>query len=343
GGGGAVGGVPEGVAQQRDVLVLPVDLVGGEPAAELRPHAEQLEEAGRGLEPHRLLRVAVAGHRDVPPLVGGDVLERPGVGAVVEEAARRDAVLELAQAVLLLDRDEPVELGEVERPDQQVVDDAEHRAAGAETQRQREHRDQREPGLLGEDPDREAHVLEQGHGDGRCHGRATGEGKDFGQMRPLAVPILGLARPTRGSQWRPMGRGRSGQKIIRVFPGAAVALPGRMRSLLSLLLLAACTPMTQPGWYAVAPGERHVRINGAELDGRGLQTLAQLEARSGQRTPDGDYWYDARSGAAGRWGGPVAAVLPAGAGPGGPPPPHPPGRGTRGFITRPAAPPIPPP
>jgi hypothetical protein len=74
-------------------------------------------------------------------------------------------------------------------------------------------------------------------------------------------------------------------------------------------------PEAVPGQGAAAQGPvaaRQMRWNGVALDGRGLEIVAQLEAQYQTRIPDGDYWYDARSGAAGMWGGPAAAVLPAG-------------------------------
>jgi hypothetical protein len=56
---------------------------------------------------------------------------------------------------------------------------------------------------------------------------------------------------------------------------------------------------------------RAIRFNGRALDAAQLQTFARIEQAIG-RIPDGDYWYDPRSGASGRWGGPALAFLPAG-------------------------------
>src|SRR5262245_3610007 len=81
-----------------------------------------------------------------------------------------------------------------------------------------------------------------------------------------------------------------------------------------------------------APGNtRHIRFNGRELQGNELQTIAMLEMRYGP-IPDGAYWYDAATGAAGMWGGPVAAVLPAGLSLGGRLPADASGGG-QGFLT----------
>lgn len=48
--------------------------------------------------------------------------------------------------------------------------------------------------------------------------------------------------------------------------------------------------------------------------------VERMERMQGVRIPDGRYWYDNRSGAAGIWGGPTLAILPAGLGLGGPMP-----------------------
>lgn len=55
--------------------------------------------------------------------------------------------------------------------------------------------------------------------------------------------------------------------------------------------------------------QRRITFNGGRLDQLGWRVLEQLEAYSGTRLPDGDYWYDARAGVAGRWGGPAAVLI----------------------------------
>jgi hypothetical protein len=71
----------------------------------------------------------------------------------------------------------------------------------------------------------------------------------------------------------------------------------------------------KPSKAAAAPGtaasSRAIRFNGRALEPAELRTLEQLERFIG-RIPDGDYWYDPRTGASGRWGGPALAFLPAG-------------------------------
>jgi hypothetical protein len=57
-----------------------------------------------------------------------------------------------------------------------------------------------------------------------------------------------------------------------------------------------------------------------------------IERMYGKPTPEGDYWYDPVSGAAGGWGGPALGFLPAGLQLGGPLPPNASGGG-RGTLT----------
>lgn len=70
------------------------------------------------------------------------------------------------------------------------------------------------------------------------------------------------------------------------------------------LVLACAAPLC-----ALAADE--VQINGRPLDEAQRKTLAALEQRIGP-VPPGAYWYDVRTGVAGRWGGPVAVFLPPG-------------------------------
>jgi TolB-like protein len=78
---------------------------------------------------------------------------------------------------------------------------------------------------------------------------------------------------------------------------------------------AAAAPARSAGPARVA--ERGVRFNGRALSEEQARTLGRLELAIG-RLPDGEYWYDARTGASGRWGGPTLAFLPAGLDLGGP-------------------------
>jgi hypothetical protein len=78
-------------------------------------------------------------------------------------------------------------------------------------------------------------------------------------------------------------------------------------------------PATTPSGTAsaTAPAARTLQFNGHAATAQDLEILGQLEARWGVRLPDGAYWYDNASGAAGPWGGPMGGLVPAGLGLGG--------------------------
>jgi hypothetical protein len=77
---------------------------------------------------------------------------------------------------------------------------------------------------------------------------------------------------------------------------------------------------------------RAITFNGVPASERDLATVARLEQQWRQRVPSGDYWYDDRTGAVGRWGGPTLGMIPAGLGLGGPLPPNASGGGN-GMVT----------
>lgn len=66
-----------------------------------------------------------------------------------------------------------------------------------------------------------------------------------------------------------------------------------------------------------APVGRQLTFNGAPARPQDLAALAQYEQAWGVQIPDGAYWYDDRSGAAGLWGGPTRGFLRPGLGLGG--------------------------
>jgi hypothetical protein len=77
---------------------------------------------------------------------------------------------------------------------------------------------------------------------------------------------------------------------------------------------------------------RNIKFNGRALTEEQMAKLQLVERAFGVRLPDRDYWYDNRSGAAGIWKGPAAALLPAGLGLGGAMPAECSGGGTGVFI-----------
>ncbi len=80
------------------------------------------------------------------------------------------------------------------------------------------------------------------------------------------------------------------------------------------------------------PGGRRITFNGRNLTDREMAVLTLLELRLNSRLPDGNFWYDSRSGAAGIWGGPALALLPAGLTLGGPMPANCSRGGTHVFV-----------
>jgi hypothetical protein len=85
---------------------------------------------------------------------------------------------------------------------------------------------------------------------------------------------------------------------------------------------------------AMAYGEtgRRITFNGRALTPEQQSRLDRLERQYNARIPDGAYWYDNRSGAAGRWGGPGIAILQPGLELGGPMPANCSGGRTGTFI-----------
>jgi hypothetical protein len=114
-------------------------------------------------------------------------------------------------------------------------------------------------------------------------------------------------------------------------------------AIVAMISLAGCTTrqeaqaappqrLQSPKGETIGIAGRKITFNRRPLTRADAKILQQLEAQSGQRTPDGDYWYDAKSGAAGKWGGPATVILPAGLSLGGPLPANASGGGTRVFI-----------
>lgn len=77
---------------------------------------------------------------------------------------------------------------------------------------------------------------------------------------------------------------------------------------------------------------RHLQFNGRPLDASGRAKLEKIEQQLGLHLRDGNYWYDAKTGAFGAWGGPTVAWIPAGLDLGGQMPANCSGGGTRVFI-----------
>jgi hypothetical protein len=92
-----------------------------------------------------------------------------------------------------------------------------------------------------------------------------------------------------------------------------------MRTILLTALLATAVAVAEQPPAKKASAQRKVRFNKHLLGPAALETLERLERGIG-RLDDGAYWYDPRTGASGRWGGPTLAFLPPGLTLGGPAP-----------------------
>jgi hypothetical protein len=86
---------------------------------------------------------------------------------------------------------------------------------------------------------------------------------------------------------------------------------------LTVLLFSAAAMAQQPVAKPSESATRKIRFNNRLLGAAELATLERLERGVG-RLEDGAYWYDTRTGASGRWGGPALAFLPPGLALGGP-------------------------
>ncbi len=82
-----------------------------------------------------------------------------------------------------------------------------------------------------------------------------------------------------------------------------------MRTILLTALLTTAVAVAEQPPAKKASVQRKVRFNKHLLGPAELEALERLERGIG-RLDDGAYWYDPRTGASGRWGGPTLAFLP---------------------------------
>jgi hypothetical protein len=78
--------------------------------------------------------------------------------------------------------------------------------------------------------------------------------------------------------------------------------------------------------------QREITFNGRTLSEHEWRTLQAVERKIGVRFPDGNFWYDNRSGAVGTWGGPALGFLMPELPLGGPMPAECSGGGTDVFV-----------
>ncbi len=150
--------LPESVRQHHDLLVARDVVRGTEGAPERRRDPQHVEEVGGDAQPRDPLRVLVAVQVPAPVREARDALERAGAVAVVAELGQREGIA-VGRGVAGVDPVEPLRLGEGQRLEQHRVQDAVERRVGADPERQRHEREQREAGGEGEAAQRVAQVL----------------------------------------------------------------------------------------------------------------------------------------------------------------------------------------
>jgi hypothetical protein len=146
--------LPEAVAEDRRRRLPGRDFfLRQEVAAELRTHAEHVEEVLRDLHAAHALRAGGADQRVLrgvgERVVGGQRFEGCVLAAPVEQRVHaRGAIGHRGAAVAVLDPNQALGLLERQRLQQHRVDESEHRRAGADAERERGHGDHGEAGRL---------------------------------------------------------------------------------------------------------------------------------------------------------------------------------------------------
>ena len=162
---------PEAVTENRDTRLAFERLVVGERAPDERRSAQHGEQIAGHAQRFERLRLAGAGEEDIARtaavavqlLVGGEVGEhgvpRPPVCVV---GRRCDVPGPAAERIGFEHPDDARGIPEGQRTEEHRAGEAEHRRAGADPDRQRGDRDNREHGVPGEGPDGIAEVLHRG-------------------------------------------------------------------------------------------------------------------------------------------------------------------------------------
>ena len=209
--------LPHAVAQHDHVVLARRVFFGPEASSQRRADLQQLEHIPGHRRVREPLGPAGVGERRAAARVGRDPLEHGVLLAPVQERRGRDR----EAAVLrhdLVDAHQRFRIGIRQRPEEHAVDDAEHRAGGADPERQRQDRDRGEPRALGQLADRiprvPQHVSEHMHSSLSRSGTGVGSAVNrIGQsieagtgMRPVGQP----ARPGSGGP-SPESGGRPGR------------------------------------------------------------------------------------------------------------------------------------
>ncbi len=152
---------PEPVADHDDRRPALRRLLGREPASRNRVHAEHREQIVRHLE--RLKPGRLAAIRRVVHLAAheeGDLLRALAALLVVEEVRERGRLARRARVAIRFPEDgEPIDVANRRAPQEHGVDHAEDGGVGADAERQRQKRHDRETGIGGQQPQRVAEIL----------------------------------------------------------------------------------------------------------------------------------------------------------------------------------------
>jgi len=154
--------LPHAVRQYDDEVVAGLVLGGREQAAERGPDAEHVEQVGRRVRADQALGLAPARERGSPAVEHGKGVERRAAVAVILDVQVRVPVLvEVDSRVGHPDHRDPVGVRVRQRPQQHAAGHAEHGRAGADAERQRDDRHDREARAAAQDAERVADVVQQ--------------------------------------------------------------------------------------------------------------------------------------------------------------------------------------
>ncbi len=170
--------LPQSMTQHGDAITLLAILLRQKRAAQQRLRAEGREQAGRSVAGVDLGR-GVAQHEveafaALPARTDGHIGEHRVLRAPIEVIRpAHPLLLDAPLGTALPQRDQPVRLGIRQRPEQHAIDDAEDRRVRPDAQREREHGDGGEAGVLQQLAEGEFEVLhfrEESHALNLCAG-----------------------------------------------------------------------------------------------------------------------------------------------------------------------------
>ena len=157
---GAEVGRPHAVGEDRELVGAGLGVGVRETTADERLAAQGGEERRRDRQPAQLLGLPVRGQVHGAEGEERRVLDRGRLALAIEIVRNRDARLRQPhQRIAVPDEDETIGGGVRQRPQQNLIQQAENGGVGADAQRQRQHGDEGEDGLLAQRPQRVPDVL----------------------------------------------------------------------------------------------------------------------------------------------------------------------------------------